>query len=251
MADEEVGDPEVRAQIGEEIEDLGPYRDVEGGGRLVQHHEVRPGRERPRDADPLLLPGAELVGVAVHRARSEAHEVEDLGDAFLPLRRTDRAGALQGLLHDRADPHPRAERIVGLLEHHLDAGPEGPERSRIHREHVPPVEPDRARGRLNEAKDAAPGGRLPRSALAHEGKGFARPDLERHIVDGLHLPAPVHREVLDQALDGEERLRHQTATSPFAIAAALRQRTQRPVAGSEGSGTDAAHAGSASGQRGA
>src|ERR1700674_1417465 len=37
MGNEEVGQPEFRLQISQQVEDLGPNRDVEGGDRLVPH----------------------------------------------------------------------------------------------------------------------------------------------------------------------------------------------------------------------
>ena len=174
------------------------------------------------------------MGVAVHRPRPEPHELQDLGYPLLPLGRPDPSRELQGLFHDRPDAHPGAQRVVRLLEHHLDARAEGAERPRIHREQVPPVESDRPRGGLEEAKDAPPGGRLSRAALADEGEGFARPDLERDVVDGLDPAAPVHREVLDEAVHDEEGGGHQTVTSRPAIAAALRHRTHLPRRGLRG-----------------
>lgn len=45
-----------------ELDDLGADTDVEGGRRLVEDNEARPGGKCPRDADPLLLPGRQFVG---------------------------------------------------------------------------------------------------------------------------------------------------------------------------------------------
>ena len=66
------------------------------------------------------------------------------------------------------------------------------------------VEHDRPGGRLDEAQDQPPDGRLAAARLADQPERLAAPDLEAHAVDGLDLadralqdPA-ADREVLDE-----------------------------------------------------
>ena len=72
--------------------DLRLHRDVERGHGFVEDQERRVQRERPRQADALSLPAAELVRVALEVRRIEANEVEELRDTRATRRRDRRAG---------------------------------------------------------------------------------------------------------------------------------------------------------------
>src|SRR6266568_5265542 len=56
VGDEEVAHPERVLEVLEEVEHDRLDRDVERRGRLVQNDEIGAERDRPRDADPRLLP---------------------------------------------------------------------------------------------------------------------------------------------------------------------------------------------------
>ena len=88
VRDEQVGDAELVAQVGEQVDDRGLHRDVERRDRLVAHDEARVGGERARDADALLLAAAHLVGVAVGVVRRQPHEVEQRRDTRGALARS-------------------------------------------------------------------------------------------------------------------------------------------------------------------
>src|SRR5438094_713688 len=64
VRDEEVGEAEALAEVGEEVQHLGLDGDVERAHRLVQDDELRLEREGPRERDALALPSRELVRVA-------------------------------------------------------------------------------------------------------------------------------------------------------------------------------------------
>ena len=64
MRDEQIGEMQPVAQIGEEVEHGRLDRDVEGRDRFVADHEFWIAGERPRDTDPLALAAAQLVGKA-------------------------------------------------------------------------------------------------------------------------------------------------------------------------------------------
>ena len=80
VRDEQVGQPELLAQLDQEVEDLGLDRDVERADRLVADDELRLDGEGASDADALPLPAGELVRVAVPVVRVQPDQREELGD---------------------------------------------------------------------------------------------------------------------------------------------------------------------------
>ena len=62
VRDEDVREPELRAQAGEEIQDLRLDRDVERGDGLVAHEHARSDGEGARDGHALTLSARELIG---------------------------------------------------------------------------------------------------------------------------------------------------------------------------------------------
>ena len=84
-------------QLGEQVDDLRLDRDVQRRHRLVAHHELRPQRQRPRDADALALSAGELGGEAVVVLGVEAHELHQLlHPALAVARRRRRRGSRTG-----------------------------------------------------------------------------------------------------------------------------------------------------------
>ncbi len=80
VGDEQVGQPESGAQVGQEVEDLGLDRHVERRDRLVADDELRLDGERPGDADALALAAGELVRIALDVVRVEPDQSEQVGD---------------------------------------------------------------------------------------------------------------------------------------------------------------------------
>ena len=74
VGDEEIGEAEVALEVLQEVDDLGPDRDVQGGDRLVGDDELRLQGQRPGDADPLALAAAEGVGIAAAGVGRQADE---------------------------------------------------------------------------------------------------------------------------------------------------------------------------------
>ncbi len=64
VGDEQVGQAELLAQVGEQVQDLGLDRHIERRDRLVADDELGLDRERAGDADALALAARELVRVA-------------------------------------------------------------------------------------------------------------------------------------------------------------------------------------------
>ena len=78
VGDEDDRLAEVALQPQELVLQLLAHHRVDGAERLVHEHDRRVGRERPGDADALLLAAGELGGVALGERRVEADPLEQL-----------------------------------------------------------------------------------------------------------------------------------------------------------------------------
>ena len=85
VRDEEIGQLQLFLKLHQEIDDLRLNRHVEGRDRLVGDDERRIQRQRARDADPLPLPSAELVRIAIQMGRIETDETKQFNDPLGPL----------------------------------------------------------------------------------------------------------------------------------------------------------------------
>ena len=65
VGDEDVGQIELRLEVGEQIEHLRLDRFVERGHRLVENEKARVERERAGDVDALLLASGQFVRIAL------------------------------------------------------------------------------------------------------------------------------------------------------------------------------------------
>ena len=75
VRDEEVGEPQLALQVGEQIEDLRPDRDVERRDRLVADDEVGMQGDGAGNADALALTAGEVAGKPVVVLRVEADQL--------------------------------------------------------------------------------------------------------------------------------------------------------------------------------
>ncbi len=130
VRDEQVCQPALGLQIGEQIEHLRLYRHVERAHRLITYYELRLDRERARDAYPLPLAAGQLVRVPLPEGRVESHLVEESGDSAL------QAVNFERLPQRFFDRHAGIERAVGILKHDLHAPPERPKPRGVEPEHV-------------------------------------------------------------------------------------------------------------------
>ena len=71
VADEQVSQPPLLPQLGQEVQDLRLDRDVEGRDRLVEHDEAWLGGQGSGDPDALRLPARKLVRVAVEQVGAQ------------------------------------------------------------------------------------------------------------------------------------------------------------------------------------
>ena len=67
MRNEQQGESDITPQSGEQRKHRGLDRDVERGGRLIEHQQPRSWRKGPRDANARLLATGELMRVPVQK----------------------------------------------------------------------------------------------------------------------------------------------------------------------------------------
>ena len=186
VGDEEVRQPEVALQVGEQVQDLRADRHVERRHRLVQHHQARRERQRAGDGDALALAARELVGEQLGGALRQADEVEQLRHAL-----ADRGGG-EGLVgdqrlgHDLAHAHAGIERGERVLEDGLHGAAVAAQPLRAQTRERLAVEANLAPGRLLELQDELGGRGLAAAGLAHHAQRATRVDRERHAVHGAH-----------------------------------------------------------------
>ena len=104
VRDEEIRQLQSLLQVHEQVDDLCLHGDVERRDGFVRDDERRVQRERPREADPLTLPAAELVRVPRELRGVEADEVEELGHSGAALGLRADAMDDERLFDDRARP---------------------------------------------------------------------------------------------------------------------------------------------------
>ena len=185
MGDEQIGQAEPVAKVGQEVEDLRLDRHVQRRDGFVADDELGFHRERARDADALALPAGELVRVAGDVLRIEPDQAEQLGDAFLLGRALGQMVRLDRLRDDRSDGHPGIERAVRVLEDDLHLATHLAQLLGLQRVQVHAVEPDRAAGRVAQPDHRAPDRALPAPGLADEAQRLAAANLDGHAVDRL------------------------------------------------------------------
>src|SRR5205807_2043413 len=159
------------------------------------------------------LPAGEFMRIAPHVVGIEPDGFEQFDDPVLELAPAFREVMDdQRFADDRADGHARVERSVGILEDDLHVAAQRAQRAAGQGGDVLAVEPDLAGGRLDQPQDAAPGGRFAATRFADEAQGLAGIDLEARPIDRMHpldlareQPA-LHRVVLDQLPDAQQRL---------------------------------------------
>src|ERR1700682_3016959 len=191
-------------QVDQQIDHLGLDRDVERRYRLVAHDEVRPERQRPRDADALALAAGELVRIVQHLIRPEPDLLEQFGDPF-PLFVT-RGHAMDGerLGPDVARPLAWCERGERVLKNDLHRTPVRAQLGLAEMGDIAAIEPDGAGGRLDEAQDAARNRRFAAAGLADKPERFSDAQREADAIDRMHgadlaaKDAASHRIVLHQ-----------------------------------------------------
>ena len=167
---------------------------VERAERLVEQHDLRLGREHPRDLAALLHAARELVGARVGEVgKADARELGVGRRVPLPLRDATHAEAEGDVV---ADAEPRVE--VRVLEDDPAV--------RARSAHGPAVDGDGARGGRLEAGEQREERRLAAARRADDRDEFAGPDLDVERAERLDLgPAPATVDVADAVEEDAHR----------------------------------------------
>ena len=196
VGDEQVAQAQPLAQFDKQFHDLCLDADVKCGHRLIEHQHRRADRQRAGDAHALALTAGELVRVAVEELGAQVHQPEQFLDSGRDVGLCH-AVHLQRLGEQFSHRHARVQRRLGVLEHDLQVAAHAAHGLVAEGQQVRAIELHRARGRFGEAQDAATGGALTATALAHE----------RERLAGMHGEA-----------DAAHRVQH---TRPAAVGAHL------------------------------
>src|SRR4029079_6056086 len=176
----------------------------------------------------MALAAGEFVRIAPHVIRLQADGFQEIDDTLLQLPPGFRQLVDdQGLADDRTDIHARIERGIRVLEDDLDVAAQ---QAKLVRRQLPAIlafKMDVARGRLDQAKHAASGGRFAAAGFADQPQGLAAVDVKVHAVDRVDAvgvapeQAALERKFLGQVRDPEQRLTHWTTVASAWIQATL------------------------------
>ena len=187
--------------------------------RLVADDQVRLGGEGAGDADALALPAGELVRPAVERVARQPHHVHQPRHPLLQIgARFGEAEVAHRLGQDVAHLEAGVQTGERVLEHHLHAPPQRPERADREIVDALAVEHHLAGRRVEQTQDAAPDGGLAAAGLAHQRQRLALGDGERHAVHGMYRGDPraeharAHHEVLLEVVHLQESRVHAEAS---------------------------------------
>ena len=207
VGDEEIGEAELLLQILEQVHHLGLDGDVEGTHRLIADDQAGAQGQGASDADPLALPAAEGVRVAIHVLGLEADAAEQFGHLG-PHVALGLAVDLQGLADDVEDGHAGIQRGEGVLKDDLHLAAQFLQAGLVQLGHINHLialaEEHLAGGWLVGPQDHAAGGGLAAAALAHQAERLPLMEGEAYAVHGAHMPdgaphkAPLDGEVLLQ-----------------------------------------------------
>ncbi|GAV33962.1 hypothetical protein ROTAS13_01622 [Roseomonas sp. TAS13] len=190
VADQHQRHAGVAADLRQQFQDLRLDGDVQRGGRLVRHQQLRLAGERHGDHHALVLPARQLVRIGIQPPPGVGHA--DPVEQPLGLGPGGPAGhaAMQGqhlgdLPADAVDGVQAARRV---LEDHGDAAAAHPvQHRRRGAQDLLAIEPhaagDARLGR-QQAQGGQPGDRLAAAGFTHQGQGFAAPDGEVHAAQG-------------------------------------------------------------------
>ena len=192
---------------GHQVEDLGPDRHVQRRHGLVGHDQRRAGGQGAGQADALALPAGQLARVPVELAHGQPGLLGQLPDLAAALLAGQAALGPQRLLDDAGQRHPRVERGVRVLEHHLHVVAGRAALRPAHRAQRGAAQPHLALGGLLQPDDHPAQGGLAAARLAHDAQRAARGDLQadaRHRLDrrgrpGQQAAGPVVLGHVDQA----------------------------------------------------
>jgi hypothetical protein len=168
MRDKQVGDSSLLLQILKETDNLRLDGHVECADRFVTNDEFRLDRQRPGDANPLALAAAEFVRVAASMAWVQPHcRQQARHPGFPPGSAPGKPMNIECLADDVFDRHPRIERVVRILKHHLDPPSTSPQVGPVQVANIIVIEKDGAGRWFDQSHNGTAQGRLAAAAFSH------------------------------------------------------------------------------------
>ena len=195
VGDEDHGEAEFVAQVGDLTQDVALHQHVEGRRGLVHDHQLRTQRQGHRDHDALAHAARELVGVGAQAVAADADHVEQvaalagaLGAAHLGAVGDEDVGELLADRHDGVQGVHRALEDHGCLRPAERAHLAVRELADGDARAVGVVEDDGSAGddgrRLQQPLHAVGEGGLAAAGLAGQAQDLAAADLEGDVADG-------------------------------------------------------------------
>ena len=181
VADHQVGQPAIRPQVGQQVQDFRLHRHVQRRGRLVQQQKLGFPGQGPGDGDALALAARQLVGIAEAEAAPQPNVVQQPHDPAV-----DVVHPLQGQRLGQHAVHRVAgvQAGIGVLEDHLHAAVEGRAAAGARQGFARDLDPARPVG--GKARDGPQDRGLARPGLAHQPEAFAAAHPKVHAAHGIH-----------------------------------------------------------------
>lgn len=161
MGNEDIGQPEIPLQFIKQVQNLRLHRDIQGGHRLVEDHEIRVEDQRAGHGDALALPTGKLRRAPVGHVGTQRNPVENLVDPATDLCPRQVGEVPQRLADDTADTLSGIQRTVGVLVDHLHTPPQFTASPHIQLVHPGVAEQDLTGGRTAEGSHRATDRGLP------------------------------------------------------------------------------------------
>ena len=184
MGDEDDGLAQPRLKFLQLQLHVMPDQRIEGRERLVHQQNLGIGGQRPGQTHALLHAARKLGGIAVLEP-GKPHQRDLFARAAMRLkpRHAVECKAIGHILDHRA-----VRQQGKALEHHGHlAAAERLQARGIEAEDILAVEQDAPAGRFDQAVEMADQGAFARSGQAHDDEGFARPDIERDVMQAKDM----------------------------------------------------------------
>src|SRR5579872_6797036 len=183
MGDEQDGQLEFGVDGLEQREDLVRRLRIERGGRLVRQQHLRPCRQRPGNADALLLPAGQFRGIAVALVGQPDHRQQGLDT------RSDRSLVETGDFQRQRDVFRSGagRQQIKVLKDHADRTPGLAQAALVERRDIGAIDDHAAAARTFKPIDHADEGRFAGAALADHADNGASGHVEINVGKRDHL----------------------------------------------------------------
>ena len=214
VCDQQQRHPQFGLQLTQQLQDLRLYRDVERRGRLVGNQQFGLAGHGDRDHHALAHAARQAVRIFIDTARriGDAHQVQQFDGTAARFGARQVFVQAQGLADLVGDGQHRVQRRHRVLEHHRHfAAAQLAQLAVRHGQHVFAAVANgalQAAGAwLVQAQHRQRGHALAAARFTDQADAFARPHLQRHVLDGgrpAFVTAELHRELVDL----QQRLHH-------------------------------------------